>query len=416
MKRTALSITLLLAAVVLAPIQPATASTTCTPTLQTLSAPSLVYVGDSPQATVGLSCAPTSAIGLTVTSSNSKLSVPASATVSANQNSVAIPLTPTAEWAGQYSSTVTVSYGTDSLSTTVTVDPGLAGFQLNVSNDEPNSLSPTFTFTGPAPAGGLTVQVASNSPDVTVPATVSSQQYSSGGGFNATTVQTVKKNTPVTLSVTLGSRTLSASTVLLPPFSSHDSMKMSAVTQPGVLYGQEFDLEYAVALSNPAPATGSNVTVTTHDPSVVLQSTTNSVNVDITPGFTVGYFKINTANVTKPVHTQITASVDNVEASIPVTIEPTVASITMPASVQGGTSFTGTINLAGPADVPTSVYLQSTWGILQPPSTPVIIPAGETSTSFIATTSTVTSNSDVSITAFLGENLVLTSNPVTLTP
>ena len=416
MKRTALSILLMLAAAVLAPIQPATASTTCTPTLQTLSAPSLVYVGDSPEATVRLSCAPTSSIQLTVTSGNSKLSVPASVAVSANHDSVAIPLTPTADSAGQYSSTVTVSYGTNSLNTTITVDPGLAGFQLNVNNSEPNSLNPTFTFTGPAPTGGLTVQVASDSPDVTVPATVSSQQYSYGGGFNATTVQTVKTNTTVTLSVTLGSRTIRASTVLLPPFSRHDSMTLSAQTQPGVLYGQEFYLEYAVALSNPAPATGVNVTVTSHDPSVELQSTTNSVTVNITPGFTTGYFTINTANVTKAVHTQITASADGVEASIPVTIEPTVASVTMPASVRGGTSFTGTVNLAGPADVPTSVYLQSTWGILQPPSTPVIIPAGKTSASFTVTTSTVTSNSDVSITAYLAGNAVLTSNPVTLTP
>ena len=414
MKRTALSILLMLAAAVLAPIQPATASTTCRPTLKTISAPRLVYVGDSPKATVRLSCAPTSSIRLTVTSSNGKLSVPVRVAVPAHHNSVAIRLTPTANSAGQYSSTVTVRYGTKSLRTAITVDPGLAGFQLNVSR--PNILSPSLTFTGPAPVGGLTVRVASSSPDVTVPATAFFQQYSNGGSFNPTTVQTVMQNTTVTLSVTLGSRTLRASTVLLPPFSSHDSMKMSAVTQPGVLYGQEFSLEYAVVLSNPAPATGVNVTVTSHDPSVVLQSTTNSVTVNITPGFTDGYFTINTANVDKPVHTQITASVDGVNASIPVTIEPTVASITMPASVKGGTSFTATINLAGPADVSTSVSLQSTWGILQPPSTPVIIPAGKTSASFTVTSSTVTSNSDVSINAFLAGNLVLSSNPVTLTP
>jgi hypothetical protein len=381
-----------------------------TPALTGFSASALVYVGGSPVATLRLSCAPTSPIRISLASSNADLRVPASITVGRYYDTATVPLTPKADPDGQYTSTLTARYGSASPAVTVTVDPGLSLFQIPPSS-EPNTVSPNVLFTGVIPAGGLTVQFASDNPAVTVPATFTFPAGSIGGGFPGVTVQSVTKNTTVKLSATFGGRTLSATTVLIPPFDSSDSVTLSAEDGPGAIYGQEFDLEYEVLLSNPAPASGETVNFSAPDPSVELESTSTF----IPPGFVDGFVDIDTASVTSAVHTEIEAAVGGVKASLPVTIEPGLASITnVPATITGGDSFTATVNLAGPVDTATTVDLQSDAGILTVPSD-VVIPAGQSSASFPATTTPVDSDSDASITASLGSSQVFSST-VTLTP
>ena len=116
-------------------------------------------------------------------------------------------------------------------------------------------------------------------------------------------------------------------------------------------------------LSNPAPAGGETVTFSATDPSIELQTT----STDITPGFDDGYVDINTANITSPVHAKLEATVASITATLPVIIEPGLASVSVPATVTGGDNFTGTVSLAGPVDAATTVALQSTWGIVTVP-------------------------------------------------
>src|SRR5262249_4129583 len=146
------------------------------------------------------------------------------------------------------------------------------------------------------------------------------------------------------------------------------------------------------------------------DPSIELQSTSTS----ITGGFDDGYLNINTANITSPVHAKLEATVAGITATLPVTIEPGLASVTVPATVAGGDNFTGTVRVAGPGGTPTTVALQSTWGIVTVPGL-VTIPAGKSSVSFTANTVQVTANSDVTIYASLGTTN-FPSNTVTVTP
>jgi len=379
-----------------------------TPRLTGLVAPRLLYVGSPAVATIKLSCAPTAPIRLRLHSSNSDLPVPARITVGRYYDYAAVRLDPKADEEGQYSATVTVSYGAEAVAKPITVDPGLSVFAIPPSS-EPNFVQPDALFTGIVPAGGLTVRLASNNPAITVPATFTAAAGSLGGGFNVT-VQPVTKNTKVTLSATFGGRTLHASTVLLPPFGPGDTVTLSAENGPGPIYGQEFDLEYIAQLSNPAPASGETVTFSASDPSIELQATSD----DVTPGFEDAYVDINTANITSPVHATLEATTDGITATLPITIEPGLASVTVPATVTGGDSFTGTVSLAGPVDAATTVELQSTWGIVTVPGL-LTIPAGQSSASFTATTVPVTSDSDVAINAMLGTTL-LTSNTVTLTP
>lgn len=247
---------------------------------------------------------------------------------------------------------------------------------------------------------------------VTVPATCSFQAGAVGGECTGITVQPVTKNTTVKLSASLGSRTRSATTVLLPPFTSSDHITVAAEGGgTGAIYGQDYDLEYEVTLSNPAPADGETVTMSAAGPSLELQNTTSY----IPPGFTVADFTVDVANVTAPVHTSLTATAGGVAASLPVTIEPGLAGITnVPTAITGGDGFSATVVLAGPVDTNTTVDLQSTWGILTVPLT-VVIPKGHDSVNFAVTTVPVTSPSDVNIIGSLGSSTV-TSAAVTLNP
>ena len=380
-----------------------------TPRLIGLTIPSLVYVGNRPTATARLSCAPTAPIRLSLTSSNPHLKVLAKVTVGRHYDTATIGLDPTADETGQYSATITVRYKAQTLARSIAVEPGLENFLIPAAS-EPNFVQPEVLFTGIAPAGGLTVRLASDNPAITVPATYTAPAGSVGGGFNVT-VLPVTKDTTVTLTATFGGRTLRATTTLLPPFGPGDTVTLSAEASAGPIYGQEFDLEYIVLLSNPAPASGETVTFAASDPSVELQSTTDF----ITAGFDDGFVDINTANITSPVHAKLTATVDGITATLPITIEPGLASISnVPATITGGDSFTCTVNLAGPVDTPTTIELQSTWGILTVP-TLVTVPAGQSSVNFTATTVAVTSDSDVAINASLGSTEI-TSSTVTLTP
>lgn len=378
------------------------------PRLTGLTAPSLLYVGSPSAATIHVSCAPTAAIRLRLHSSNSDLPVPATITVGRYYDYATVPLDPKADEEGRYSAVLTVRYGRKAEAKPMTVDPGLSVFAIPPSS-EPNFVQPDALFTGIVPAGGLTVRLSSSNPAIVVPATFTAAAGSLGGGFNVT-VQPVTKNTKVTLSASFGGRTLHATTVLLPPFGPGDTVKLFAEDGPGPIYGQEFDLEYIAVLSNPAPASGETVTFSASDPSIEPQTASD----DITPGFVDAYVDINTADITSPVHATLKATAAGITATLPITIEPGLSSVTVPPTVTGGDSFTGTVSLAGPVDTATTVELQSTWGIVTVPAL-VTIPAGQSSATFTATTASVTSDSDVTINAMLGTTLI-TSNTVTLTP
>jgi len=368
----------------------------------------LVYVGNHPAAVIHLSCAPERPARLSMTSTSSFLPVPATITIGRYYNSATVVLKPKADEAGQYTAKIRVRRGSRSLARTLTVNPGLAEF-TNPPSSEPNSVGPDVSFTGIIPAGGYTVQFSSSNPVVKLPGTASFQAGSVGGGILAT-VQEVSKKTKVTLTATFGGVTLHTTVLLIPPFGPGDSITLANEQSTGPIYGQEFSLEYVAALSNPAGRDGLTVTFSSGDPSLELEST----SFDVTPGFAQAFVNIDTANVTSAVHTELTATADGVTAKLPVTIEPGLASLTIPATVTGGASFTGTVSLAGPVDTPTTIDLQSTWGIVTVPLL-VTIPAGQSSVTFTATTVPVDTDSDVSIVAMLGDT-TLQSDNITVTP
>ena len=396
---------------------------TCqSPALSAASLPSLAYVGDHVVLGVKLTCTPAKAVRLSLTSTDAPaaapaIPVPSTVTIGAYYQSVSIVLAPKMYQPGQYKSTVSVRYGGRTLSRAITVDPGLSQFANSPSSCSPNSVNLTIFFTGQVPAGGLSVKLKSNNAAVTVPATVAfTQQGSIGGMVAGVTVNSVSKNTKVTLTATLGSRTLTVSVVLLATWQSGDKITLVPSPGPGPFYGPSFGYEYLVNLSNPAPASGLAGTATTNDPDDVQNLTSP---VEITPGCTSTVISFYVPYESAPVHAVVTVSIGGSTAAASLTIEPSLASVTLPATIVGGQSGTGTVTLAGAPDVAETVYLESTWGILTVPNS-VTVPAGQTSVTFPITTVAVTSDSQVNVTAShnVSDQVAdsVTSNAIDVTP
>ena len=384
-----------------------------TPALTSITAPALSYALESPVLTIRLSCAPTSAIALKLTSSSSYLRVPATVAVGRYYDYATVTSEAGADEEGQYKAAVTVRYGKRSLSDSVTVDPGVSLVAIPPVGNGLDDVDPDVLLTGQVPAGGLTIKLKSSSPAVSVPASYTFTQVGAlGGGIPGVTVQPVTRNTPVTISATLGSRTLRASITLLPPFDSSDSATLTPASDQGnIVYGGDYFLEYQLTLSNPAPSGGLTVTYSTPSPNLDLQPTSDYLGA----GFNEDWVDVNVAAVTSPDHTQLQATVDGVTATRPITIEPGLVSITgVPATIVGGSSFTATVSLAGPVDTATTVDVNSLDGVLSVPNRVVIL-AGQSAAAFTATTVSVTSDTTASVGASLGTTTVYSSN-VTITP
>ncbi|MEU6039053.1 hypothetical protein ABZ801_26955 [Actinomadura sp. NPDC047616] len=401
---------LLPAALMAVPGQQASAAA-CSPTLTGFTAPAVAYAGDKVSGAVSLSCAPRSPVKISLRSDRSSLTVPASITVRPGQTSAAVPMTAELVEGPQYVAHVTAGYKGQSLNHDLNVYPGLKMVEIPPSS-APNSVSVNIGLTGPAPAGGTIVRLASDNPAVTVPETV----LISAGGYGVITesgiqVRPVTQDTKVTISFTLGTRTLTASKVLVPPFDG--SQKVSI--RPGYtgdLYGLQHWEQFHVELANPAPESGVPVQVSVVDDNPAVRLETSSVYIG--EGSTSGGFSLSTTDVTKTTRVLLKATAFQATAFLEITIHPRITAVTLPESAKSGTSFEGTITLAGPSDIDTEVFLQPSWGILDV-QTPVTIPAGSTSATFKATSVHVDEPSDVFVTAFLGRT-EFQSARVTLTP
>ena len=380
-----------------------TPKTCTTPALAAISLPSLAYVGDHPVLAVTLSCTPATAVKVTLTSGATPASappvpVPATVTIGAYYHTASVPLAPKAYQPGQYGSTVSVTYRAKTLTAAITVDPGLSVFQNAQDTCSPNDVNLNVLFTGDVPAGGLTVALKSSNAAVTVPATYSfTQQGSIGGGVTGVTVQPVSVNTKVTLSVTLGSRTLTASANQVPAWTSGDKITLVPSSGPGPFYGPSTGYAYEVILSAPAPV-GSVLsgTVTTDHPNDVQL---DGNQVSIVGGCDNGAFSFSVPFESGPVHATVTVSLGGSTVTAKPVIEPSIASVTLPATITGGQTGTGTVTLAGAPDAPDTVFLQTQNGIATTPGS-VTVPAGQASVTFPITTIVVTSDAQASVEAW----------------
>jgi hypothetical protein len=401
---------LTLAALVAVPGQQASAAG-CRPALAGFSAPAVAYAGDKVSGQVSLSCAPNVDVKISLNSNHSSLTVPAAVTVRRGDTGATVPLTAQLVSGPQYRAHLTAAYKGRSIGGDVTVNPGLKLVEIPPSS-APNLVTVNVLLTGSAPAGGTSVRLASDNPAVTVPETVTIPEGGSGvhTGFGIE-VRPVTQDTKITISFTLGTRTLTASKVLVPPFDGSQQVTIRP-ENPSDLYGLQFFEQFNVVLANPAPAGGVPVQVSVVDdnPAVRLETSGDHIN----EGNTTGSFFLSTADVTTTTRVTLKATAFQAVAFLEITIRPRITAVTLPDSAKSGTPFEGTVTLAGPSDVDTEVFLQPSSGVLNLPST-MTIPAGATSGTFQATSIQLEEPSQGFITAFLGRTQTQ-SNSITLIP
>ena len=169
-----------------------------------------------------------------------------------------------------------------------------------------------------------------------------------------------------------------------------------------------------VNLNGSAPSGGAQVTVATSDSSV---ATPASSAVTVPQGATSATFAVNTKIVTtaKSVIISATYSGNTVSSNLTVIPVTTVASLALnPTSVVGNTSSVGTVTLSAAA--PTGgivVNLSSNNSSVASVPTSVTVAAGSTTATFTVTTSSVSAQTSVTITAAYGNSTLatLTVNP-----
>lgn len=308
----------------------ATPRTCRNPVLSAVSLPGLAYVGDRPDLAVKLSCVPATATRLTLKSTSASLPVPVTAVIGAYYSSATIQLAPRASQAGKYAASVSVRYGRRTLARTITVDPGLSKFVLVPGGSDPDAVLPDVSFTGAIPAGGLTVRVTSDNPAVTVPPTVDyAQQGTTGGEFSVLKVADVTADSKVTLSVSLGSRTLAASITLLPPWNPSEGFTLTPSQWSGQVYGGSVDDEVTLNLGAPLDPEGPQIVGTvsaTGAPYIIP----GSWYADITPGSVGTVISFNARDVSTPATGHLAVTFDGVSESLPVKVKPAPGSSPCP--------------------------------------------------------------------------------------
>jgi hypothetical protein len=365
------------------------------PVSLTLATPTL-YSGDSTFIMIQASAAvPAGGTNMAVTSSN-QVAFPVPAVV---QMPGGFATTSIAVQAGQITApapvTVTVTLNSQTVSIQFTVmPPSIKNFDMPVSvigGDPPQTY---IMLNGEAPPNGAVISLSSNSPALTVPASVT---VSPGFYWALVPVVTnpVSVATPVTLTATgLASTVQNLVTVLppLPPVSISLSPASvvggSGVSVAGVVIGtySPGDDTLQVTVSNPAVATMVPATVT------------------IPLGSTIGGFNISTNPVTvaTPVTISVSGGGKTVSAVLTVTPAAQVAVSTLtlaPTSVTGGAGSVGTVTLVSAAPFSGAlVTLSSSSSAASVPAN-VTVASGATSATFAIATSAVAVSTAATITA-----------------
>jgi Putative Ig domain len=340
---------------------------------------------------------------VTMTSSNSTdLSVPATVTVPAGQDSEEFDYTAGAVTTAT-AVTLTATLGSSSASVTMTVTPVyLYSLEIGPGDDVVGGATVTVEpdLSGPAPAGGAQITLTSSSPSLaSVPATA---EIPAGDYLIAVSVTTaaVSAVTDVTFTATWNGVTLS-SQLELDPVDPPVSVTFNPATTSGTSGSTG-----TVTLANPAPGVDElSVGLTSSDPSAASVGTAY-----VEPGNTSATFAVTTTAVTADTTVTITATDDggSVSGTLALTPPPpqvpALQAISLSGtSVKGGTSVTGTatLNVAAPSGGALVQLVSSNTAAASVPSS-VTVPAGATSATFTVTTETVSSTTTVGIGGIYG--------------
>ncbi len=397
------------------------------PSLKWLSiSPSTITGGAQPQGIVMLNGqAPAGGAMVTLTSNSPFVSPPASVLVEAGGFSASFPI-PTSAVTANTTATVTAGYAGGSADAQVTLTPQQPPSSLTLSPTSTIGTSGssfgTVTVASPS-ATDQTLQVASSNPAVaSAPNSVTIPAGSTTGGFNIFT-SSVSTQTVVTISVSGAGVTKTAALTVNP-----DAPRPTPTPAAPTLLSPATDARV------PQPIT--------FDWSDVANATSYEIQIDDSQNFTAPLTFSQTVSVSRATITGLPAQrlfwrvrgFNSAGAAGPFSTArrftaqaastPSPASLSAvsvsPTSVVGGTTSQGKVTLtSGAPSGGAVVNLSSANPSVAAVPASVTVPAGATSATFNVTTSTVTVNTSVIITATysgVSRTTTLTVTPASSTP
>lgn len=318
--------------------------------------------------------------------------------------------------AGSVSVTVTnPSPGGGTATATFTVQaaaPTLQSISLSPTSVTGGSSSTaTVTLSGPAPSGGIVVNIASSNTSVATVAgsTITVAQGSKTATFTVSTVSVSSTQSPV-ISASLQGNTVNATLTVTPSSGGSPPGISSYYINPSYVYGGA-SAEGTLILTGPV-STDTTVTVTVNNPAatvvgpVVIPAGQDSVN-----------FPVNTIPVSTLTSASVTVYVGSAGKSFGLKIYPpsVMGASVSPNSVVGGSgtsTLTVTLTSAAPAGG-CPVTLSSTDSTVLPLSG-VTVPAGANSAQLTLSPGSVTASETITITA--SANGTSAQTKLTVTP
>jgi hypothetical protein len=235
----------------------------------------------------------------------------------------------------------------------------------------------TVILTGPAPAGGITVDLRSaneavvklQQSRVTVPAGATSADF---------TVNTEPVNTPTPVDIVASNQNIQrTATLTVQPPALTQMLPLNPLSVLGGATSQG-----AIQISSPAPA-GFTVELRSTNPSLA----TVQANVTVPANSTSAMFTVNARPVPSTSRVSIVASRAGVERSAELTVQPPalVGFEFLPDTVPAFEGSTGTLKLNGPAPGGTTISLSPAISSAASYPSSVSVPAGATQITFGAT-------------------------------
>ncbi len=318
--------------------------------------------------------APVGGVVVTLTSSDPAAVVPASVSIPAGATfSPYFTITSVQVYGANKVVTITGSYNGTVRTAALTLRP-LAPLALTLSPTSIVGPAPTtankVAIDAPAPAGGATVMLASSNPAVVVPTSVVIPEgVGTSPDFTITTLE-VMVATPVTITATYNSHSVTATLTVRPAALS--SLGLS----PATVAGGVVTTTNRVNLDGPAGAAGVVVALASSSPLAVL----SVPSVTIAPGQTASpNFSIVTTGVATSTQLTVSASYAGVTRNVTLTLNPPALSrlFLSPGSIVGPLPTTANwVSLDGPAPAGgvTVTLTPSNDTISLPPS--VVVPEG----------------------------------------
>ncbi|MER7298775.1 hypothetical protein ABTX24_03930 [Nocardioides sp. NPDC127514] len=356
--------------------------TPCYPTAvpSSITLPTYVHAGSSTTGTVTLDCYAKTSLAVSLTSSNSGVTVPATVTVPTGKRTASFKLgskLPATGSQAAYNATIRATRGQKTASRTIQVRPGLRTVSAKQASDS-NAVDLTIGLSGPATTDTTVslvtatgyidgVPVSSNSlvlpSKVTVPAGRSSLVVKPQ-------LNLLPDDETVTIKATLAGRAISTQLTTLRAFRAGDSVMHNEPTLAP--HGANGDVtgELRLILDHPAGPEGAIVEFRSHQAHIPAGSTTARV-----PVYANGYPADSRISGTLAIHT----GSGDVYEDVSYAVHPAPTGLRVPSPVITGRPATATVILAGASSQDETVQL--TGAGVEVPAT-VTVPAGAASATF----------------------------------